>query len=139
MTVVNVQEFGQSQSGSPKVKASGKWYFLNKSLERPPLGQIEIKEGAFQMGNPPKTFETIEAWRPVGANGSQQHNAQAPAAAPAGDYVDEASMRFISNCVGSAIQCGTIKEPGQIFSWFTAAKAALNGQKAPIPFDDRVP
>lgn len=139
MTSVVVQEYGQSQSGSPKVKASGKWYFLNKSLERPPLGPIEIKEGAFQMGNPPKTFETIEAWRPVGGNGSTQHNAQAPAAPPAGDYVDEASMRFISNCVGSAITSGVIKEPGQILAWFTGAKAAISGQKAPIPFDDRVP
>jgi hypothetical protein len=136
MGIVTVQEFGQSQSGSPKVKASGKWYFLNKSLERPPLGQIEIKEGAFRMGD--KTFETIEAWRPVGANGSQ-HNAQAPAAAPTGDYVDEASMRFISNCVGSAITAGAIKEPGQILSWYQAAKAAISGQKAAIPFDDRVP
>lgn len=141
MAIVNVQEFGQSQSGAPKVKASGKWYFLNKSLDRPPLGQIEIKEGAFQMGNPPKTFETIEAWRPVGGNGATapQHNAQAPAAPPAGDYVDEASMRFISNCVGSAIQSGTIKEPGQILAWFLAAKNALSEKKAPIPFDDRVP
>jgi len=138
MSVVTVQEYGQSQSGSPKVKASGKWYFLNKSLDRPPMGAVEIKEGSFQMGD--KTFPTIEAWRPAGGNGHTQHNAQpAPAAPPAGDYVDEASMRFISNCVGSAITSGTIKEPGQILAWFTAAKAALNGQKAPIPFDDRVP
>lgn len=137
MSVVTVQEFGQSQSGSPKVKASGKWYFLNKSIDRPPLGPVEIKEGAFKMGD--KTFETIEAWRPVGGNGSQQHNAQAPAAPPTGDYVDEASMRFISNCVGSAITSGVIKEPGQILAWFTGAKAAISGLKAPIPFDDRVP
>jgi hypothetical protein len=138
MTVVTVQEYGQSQSGGPKVKASGKWYFLNKSLEKPPMGSVEIKEGSFTMGD--KTFPTIEAWRPAGGNPPPQHNAQsAPAAPPAGDYIDEATMRFISNCVGQAISAGTIKEPGQILAWFSAAKAAISGQKAPIPFDDRIP
>lgn len=138
MTTVTVQEYGQSQSGSPKVKASGKWYFLNKSIDRPPLGPVEIKEGAFKMGD--KTFETIEAWRPAGGNGQTQHNAQpAPAAPPAGDYIDEASMRFISNCVGSAITAKTITEPGQILSWFQAAKAALVQKEAAQPFDDRIP
>jgi hypothetical protein len=136
MTTVQVQELGKSKNGAPKVKASGTWYFLNKKLDDPPVGSsIEIKEGSFGDNN---QFKTIEAWRSAGGNGSQQHNAQAPAAPPA-DYVDEASMRFISNCVGSAIQCGTIKEPGQILSWFQAAKAAISGQKAAIPFDDRVP
>jgi hypothetical protein len=134
---MQVQEHGHSQSGSPKVKLAGKWYFLNKKLEYPPLNSdVEIKEGSFTMGD--KTFATIEAWRPAGGNSSQQHNAQAPAAPPA-DYVDEASMRFISNCVGSAITAGVIKEPGQLLAWFMGAKAALTGQRAPIPFDDRIP
>lgn len=140
MSIVTVQEYGKSQSGSPKVKASGKWYFLNKELSDPPLNaQVEIKEGAFRMGD--KTFETIEAWRPAGGNGQTQHTGASPSPAvpPAGDYVDEASMRFISNCVGSAITAGTIKEPGQILAWFLAAKNALAGKLAPIPFDDRVP
>jgi hypothetical protein len=141
MSVVTVQEYSKTQNGNPKVKASGKWYFLNKSLDHPPMGEVEIKEGSFQMGNPPKSFPTIEAWRPVGANGASapQHNAQAPAAAPAGDYIDEASMRFISNCVGSAITSGTIKEPGQILPWFQAAHAALKGRPADRPFDDSIP
>lgn len=137
---MRVQEHGQSQSGSPKVKADGKWYFLNKSLDYPPVNSnIEIKEGSFTMGN--KTFPTIEAWRPAGGNGAQapQHHAQAPAAPPAGDYIDEASMRFISNCVGQAIAAKTITEPGQIRQWFQAAKAALNGEEAAEPFDDRIP
>lgn len=136
MSVVTVQEYGQSQAGSPKVKASGKWYFLNKKLDNPPMGSVEIKEGSFTMGD--KTFPTIEAWRPVGGNGQTQHHAQAPAAPPAG-YIDEASMRFISNCVGQAIAAKTITEPGQIIHWFEAAKAALSGDAAAAPFDDRIP
>jgi hypothetical protein len=137
MTTVTVQEYGQSQSGSPKVKASGKWYFLNKSLDNPPMGQVEIKEGSFTMGN--KSFPTIEAWRPAGGNGQTQHNAPAPAAPPAGDYIDEATMRFISNCVGSAITAKTITEPGQILPWFQAARAAVVGKEADHPFEDRIP
>jgi hypothetical protein len=137
MSVVTVQELGQSKNGAPKVKASGTWYFLNKKLDNPPVGStVDIKEGSFGDNN---QFKTIEAWRPVGGNGQTQHHAQAPAAPPAGEYVDEASMRFISNCVGSAISSGTIKEPGQILAWFQAAKAAISGQKAAIPFDDRIP
>jgi hypothetical protein len=138
MTVVQVQELGQSKNGAPKVKASGTWYFLNKKLGNPPIGApIEIREGSFGDNN---QFKTIEAWHPAGGNGGTppENPAQAPAAPPA-DYVDEASMRFISNCVGSAITAGTIKEPGQILPWFLAAKAAISGQKAPIPFDDRIP
>lgn len=138
MSIVQVQEYGQSKNGNPKVKASGNWYFLGRNLDKPPMGaSVEIREGSFGDNN---QFKTIEAWRPTGGNGSlpPQQNAQAPAAPPAG-YVDEASMRFISNCVGSAIMAKTISEPGQINGWFQAAKAALNGKPAPIPFDDDIP
>lgn len=137
MTVVQVQEFGQSAGGKPKVKASGKWFFLGRDIGQPPLGaSVEIKEGSFRAGD--STYPTIEAWRPTGGNGSppQQQNASAPAAPPAG-YVDEASMRFISNCVGSAIMAKTITEPGQIRQWFQSAKAAT--KDLPAPFDDRIP
>lgn len=135
MATVTVQELGKSKNGAPKVKASGTWYFLNKKLADPPIGSsIDIQEGSFGDNN---QFKTIEQWRPAGGNGGSQHHAQAPAAPPAG-YIDEASMRFISNCVGSAITAGTIKEPGQIRAWFVAAKAALAGKDAPIPFDDSV-
>lgn len=138
MSIVTVQEYGASKNGAPKVKASGIWYFLAKGLDKPPMGSsIEIRQGSFGDNN---QFKTIEAWRSAGGNGSapQQRNASAPAAPPAG-YIDEASMRFISNCVGSAITSGAIKEPGQIKSWFQAAKSAVEGKDAPIPFDDSVP
>jgi hypothetical protein len=137
MNVVTVQELGKSKNGAPKVKASGTWYFLNKTLDSPNVGStVEIREGSFGDNN---QFKTIEAWRPAGGNGhsTQQRNASAPTAPPAG-YVDEASMRFISNCVGSAITAGHCKEPGQINAWFKAAKAALEGKDAPIPFDDHI-
>lgn len=131
MSIVQVQEHGASKGGKPKVKASGRWFFLGKDIQQPQIGaSVEIREGSFTMGD--STFATIEAWRPAGGG-----NAQQPPAAPPAGYVDEASMRFISNCVGSAISAGAIKEPGQISAWFQAGKAALEGKPAPIPFDDR--
>lgn len=139
MSIVTVQEYGQSQGGSPKVKASGQWYFLARDVSNPPMGgTVEIREGSFQAGD--RTFKTIEAWRPAGGNGSapQPQNASAPAAPPAG-YIDEATMRFISNCVGSAISAGTIKEPGQIHAWFMAAKFAVDNKAATDQFGDRIP
>jgi hypothetical protein len=140
--LVTAQEYGQSQKGAPKVKANGVWYFLGRDLANPPLNQsVEVRTGSFTAGD--KTFPTIEAWRPVPAiqQGAGAHaNPQKPANAPVnGGYVDEASMRFISNVVGSAISAKTINEPGQILSWYQAAKAALDGKPAPQPFDDRIP
>lgn len=139
MTTVQVQEYGKSAGGKPKVKVSGKWFFLARDIDQPPMGAaVEIKEGSFRAGD--STYPTIEAWRPAGGNvsSSQQQNASAPAVPPAG-YVDEASMRFISNCVGSAITAKTITEPGQIRQWFQAAKAAIKDEPADAPFNDRIP
>jgi len=133
---VRVQEIGKTSNGNPKVKINGSWFFLARGCEPPPPTgiDIEIKEGSFTFPDG-KLGKTIEAWKPAGGNGSppQQQNAPAPAAPPA-DYIDEAHMRFISNCVGSAIAAGTLKSPDQILHWFQAAKAAIDGKAAPIPF-----
>lgn len=134
MSVVTIQEHGKTSTGKPKLKASGNWYFLARDIGYlPPVGaSVEVREGSFNFpdGKPAKT---IEAWRyPDGAK---------PTAGPTPQpgYIDEASMRFISNVVGSGIAAGTIKEPGQIAAWFTAAKAALDGKPAPEPLSDRIP
>lgn len=131
--IVTIQEHGQTSTGKPKVKANGNWYFLSRDIgQLPPVGaSVEIKEGSFNFpdGKPAKT---IEAWRmPDGGT--------APSPAAPENYIDEASMRFISNVVGSGISAGTIKEPGQILAWFNAAKSALHGKPAPDPFTDRIP
>ena len=38
--------------------------------------------------------------------------------------MDEAGLRFVSNCVGQAIAAGTLKEPEDIEKWFAAARNA---------------
>lgn len=142
---VTVQELAKSSGGKPKCKAGGKWYFLQTDKDTgvgasPAVGQsIEIRTGSFTMGD--KTFETIEAWRPAQADQPQatqglRRDAPAPTTA---NYIEEASLRFISNVVGQAIAAKTISEPGQILAWFTAAKAALEGKAAPAPYDDAMP
>ena len=142
--LITVQEYGSSQSGKPKVKGSGRWFFLGRDTAQPPIGaSIEIKEGSFQMGD--RTFATIEDWRlPAGGNGqqTQQHHAPAPAASPpAGisDYIREAQLRYISGVVQHAIDAGRIEKPEQIKSWHGAVQACLEGKSAPIPFDDETP
>jgi hypothetical protein len=145
--LVTVQELAKSSGGKPKCKAGGVWYFLPTDKDTgqgtsPAVGQqIEIRTGSFTMGD--KTFQTIEAWRPAQSQQEPQQN-QAPrpaiqGAATQANYIDEASLRFISNVVGQAIAAKTISSPGQILGWFTAAKAALEGKPAPAPFDDEIP
>jgi hypothetical protein len=140
--ILTVQEVGQSKSGKPKVKAGGNWYFMGGSRDTGPInppvvGQtIEARTGSFMIDG--KGFLTIEAWRLPQANQAGQ-GPQRQAPPPPAGYIDEASLRFISNVVGSAIAAGTVKDPGQVNSWFQAAKNALEGKSAPIPFDDTVP
>jgi hypothetical protein len=135
MTIVTVQEHGASKGGKPKVKASGNWYFLGSDISQPALGiTIEIREGSFTMGD--TTFKTIEAWRPAPSNNAAPAQAAVAGKPPAG-YVDEATLRFISNCVGSAITAQTIKEPSQISAWVRGARAAIT--ETADGFDDKIP
>jgi len=97
---------------------------------------VEIREGSFTFPDG-KLQKTIEAWRPI--NGANATPAAPPPPAPNADYIDEASLRFISNVVGSAITAGAIKSPGQVLSWFQSAKAALTGKPATNSFDDDIP
>lgn len=133
MSIVTIQELGKTSNGNPKAKINGEWYFVSKDIGAPPLNtRLEIREGSFTFpdGKPAKT---IEAWRP--APGALQ----APAQDKPPAYIEEASLRFISNVVGSAITGGAIKSPGQVNAWFQAAKAALQGKETGEPFADQMP
>jgi hypothetical protein len=141
-----VQEIGQSKGGKPKAKIAGKWYFLPTDRDTghgdsPAVNQsIEFEEGIPFGDN--GQFLTISKWRPAGQQARPQPAQQqrpAPQAAKPAEYIDEASLRFISNVVGSAIAAKTITTPGQVSAWFNAAKAALEGKGAEIPFSDDVP
>jgi hypothetical protein len=139
MSIVTIQELGKTSNGNPKAKVNGEWYFLSKEIgPLPPVNtKLEIREGSFTFpdGKPAKT---IEAWRPASNGNGHVPQQNAPASSPPG-YIEEASLRFISNVVGSAITAGAIKSPGQVLSWFQAAKSALLDKAAPAPFNDNLP
>jgi len=147
--IVTVQELGQSKSGKPKVKANNNWYFLASDrdtgfIATPGLGQvIEIKSGSFAIDG--KTFLTLEAWRPAAATSSSQpvqvaaSQARAMPTQTADMHQAFIGQGFISNVVGQAIVAGLIKSPGQVFDWYNAAKLALEGKKAAVPFSDNLP
>lgn len=128
-----VTEIGKTQKGKMKFKIGGQWYYEGRALSGsyPNPGQsVEVRYTLFgDKGD----LRSLEVWRPV-SNGS------APVASvQSATGLDEASLRFISNVVGSAITAGAIKDPGQVNSWFQSAKAALSGKAADIPFDDHIP
>ena len=145
--IVTVQELGQSKGGKPKCKAGGKWYFLPTDKDTghgnsPTLGQvIEIEEGK-PFGDDGQ-FLTIARWRPagnVGQTAGASNRAMPSVSTQTGD-VHQAfiGQGFISNVVGQAIVAGLIKSPGQILDWYNAAKLALEGKKAAVPFSDALP
>ena len=152
--IVTVQELGQSKGGKPKCKANGKWYFLPTDKDTgfgnsPTLGQvIEIEEGK-PFGDEGQ-FLTISRWRPAGnvgqtagaSKGDGNRIAPTPTQAPiqtADVHQAFIGQGFISNVVGSAIAAGLIKSPGQVLDWYNAAKLALEGKKAAVPFSDNLP
>lgn len=149
-----VQELNRSAGGKPKAKIAGVWYFLPTDRDTgqgdsPLVNQsVEYDIGeSFTMGD--KTFQTISRWRPAGqsqpvqtqsAPRASQSPPQRQAPLPtAATYIDEASLRFISNVIGQAIAAKTITTPGQILAWVTSAKLALEGKASATPYSDPLP
>lgn len=120
----SLQEVGQTSRGDPKIKVNGKWmYFKNKPGPIPTAGTI--LNIAYTYGGKDGKLPLIVEW---------QASNSAPAASSPNKGndsppIDEASLRFISNVVGSAISAGTIKDPSQIEAWFEHAKDAVQGKK----------
>ena len=131
MTIGIVNELGRSQNGKPKAKIDGKWYFVGRCNPDLPVGQrIEYEGAPFTTPNG-KQLLGLNSWKAAPAS-----NGHAP---PSG-VSDDAEMRFVSNCVGSAITAGTLKEPKDIKAWALAAQKALKALKNPdADFDDDLP
>lgn len=137
-----VNERGASQRGTPKLKIDGTWYVASKlNLDGIESGsRVEFEPGSFPGQNGP--VKCINSIRPVvGNNGTPAKAATAVS--------DDATMRFISNIVGSAVTAKTITEPSQIAAWYHAAKMAATAPALPVrrpppddeppPFNDEIP
>jgi hypothetical protein len=130
-----VEELGQSQSGKPKVKVSGRWYSVKGTNGMAVGSAIEFEASEFQFKG--KTFYGIDKWGP--ASGRVASPASPPASAPVSDAHPRSlgTSPFISNVVGQAIAAGLIKDPMDILAWYEAALAAVEGapkQTTEVPF-----
>jgi hypothetical protein len=152
-----VQEFGASKAGKPKIKVSGNWYFCKTDrdtgepmFDKPVLNQmIDMVTGSFVMGE--STFLTLESWKPANVihptgpvRTQSAPRAQAPqrpaqGAATPSPYIEEATLRYISNVLGNLCAAKTITQPGQLLAWFNAAKLAHEGKSSGTPFSDALP
>lgn len=142
MTVGIVNERGQSQRGTPKLKIDGTWYVASRmnldGIE--PGARVEYEPGSFptQDGKQIKCINRIRIVAPAGSGPANGNGKANPAVS------DDAEMRFISNVVGQAIAAKTLVEPTDIPKWVAAAKGAIRPQKGSHseespPFDDDIP
>lgn len=135
MSIGTVNELGRSQNGKPKAKIDGKWYFLGRcNPDGLNVGMKVEYEGDSFTTPSGKQLLGLKSWK-----AAPQSNGSGNASAVS----DDAEMRFISNCVGSAITAGTIKDPIELTKWAVAAKGALQalkGKHAADPeFNDDLP
>lgn len=123
-----IQEIGKTQKGAPKVKLNGIWTYPGRlPIDGMVVGRtVEYTVSEFQAGD--KTLQGLESWKVVAGA------APAPSNGAVGASLNDAEMRFISNCVGSAIAHGACKSPSEIRSWYLAAKGAIS--PAAEPFDE---
>jgi hypothetical protein len=131
-----VTDRGTSQKGKATIHIDNQLYYAgNTDLGTLTVGdQVEFDASSFADG---KLWGINKGWKLVkGVNkyAPSVPQPQGPIAAPARPHAaperapNEAELRFISNCVGSAISAGTIKEPEQIEKWTSAARNALREQ-----------
>jgi len=129
-----VQELGTTQKGSPKVKIDGEWLYPGRCpIQGMSVGMmVEYFTSPFQAGN--KTLLGLESWAPAkeGVTHTPSPSGAAAVQERAAPEYTEAEMRFISNCVGSAITAGACKAPADIAQWFRSARAAVKADY----FDD---
>ncbi|HUD10958.1 MAG TPA: hypothetical protein VMS08_00985 [Candidatus Saccharimonadia bacterium] len=127
MAVGTVTEMGESKSHKPKFKIGGRWYSAGKC---PVLGlhagmTIDFESSSYEYDG--KTYWGLEAWKPVtpvvAATPGERGAPEPSHAVPQG--LDEAQLRFVSNCVGSAIANGACSSPSDIRQWFNSAKACF--------------
>ena len=128
-----VTKRGVSKNGKPTLHVDGKLYFAGKcDVSELSVGdKISFEAHAFSDDG---QLWTIDKWGKLPREngemrvpgGMAQHPSH-PYPMPAGS-LDEPTLRFISNCVGSAISAKTLTEPEDIEKWVSAARNAIRGQ-----------
>lgn len=114
-----VNELGRTKTGGPRLKIDGKWTYPSRTCNIDGIQAGGYVEYETSLGGNQGTLVILNRIRPA------QAPAGTPSAAPQSAAVDEASLRFISNVVGSAITAGAIKDPKDVSPWSLAALKAL--------------
>ena len=149
-----VQEFGQTQKGSPKVKIMGAWYFAGKTdVSYMKVGQ-KIEFNTSRFGDKGQ-FQGIDNWRAV-EEGNGVHAqvpiphqpAQQPAREPVSTPIESIPVErlaAISNWVREIIAKDKIQEPQDLVKWVWWANKALSlpplapESTADPEFNDKIP
>jgi hypothetical protein len=125
-----VDEVGVSQSGRPKLKINGKWLPAGRlNIDGIEAGsQVSYESGTFkgQNGQDIPCLNSIKLVEAPSANGTSRTP----------DTFDADELRFISNCVGQAIQAGKCDDPEMILKWAQGAMSALKCLKEGVDSSD---
>lgn len=132
-----VQELGTTKNGKAKLKIDGTWFFAGRCN----VSSVQVGHKLDFTWSPfgdKGQFKGMDAWgfaNETNAKGGQTRDVPIPKPDP--NYLDEPSLRFISNVVGSAITAQTLKDPTEVTKWALAAKSALGAlQRKGAEFDD---
>lgn len=120
-----VNEIGQTQKGTPKVKIDGHWYIAGGQTRIDGLAVGDrVSFDSVQSKNAPNVY-FLNKWGKIGsvapAPKTQNGNGHDKPSAVSGD----AEQRFITGVCIQAIQAGHIKAPSEIAEWVIGAKRAL--------------
>lgn len=132
-----ITEMGLSKAGNPKVKINGTWYSIKSAFGLGVGSVLDFEAQPFTING--RTYQGIEKFAALpiqAAPAPQTASAPWPASRPSvplnqppplpiPQALTEPELRFISNCVGSAIAAGTIKDPIDLIAWVKGAQAAL--------------
>ena len=120
--VLNVIDVGQTPKGRPTIKAAGDKDGLlvsNDVKTVPKVGQtIEARVSSSVFNG--KTSFWLNEWRLAESLPPEAPEHGRATATP------DASLRFISNVVGQAIQAKTISKPEEIKAWAVAAHQVMS-------------
>lgn len=130
----------RNQKGYVCFDGSADYIFLGKTDPPPLNAMIEVEMTSLPARSGDGVTWFLNDWRLSRVQPSvsalrppmEAPAAPAPYVPSPPPAIDEAALRFISNCVGSAIGAGQLTKPDEITAWAKAAQNALQSlEKGP--------
>jgi hypothetical protein len=138
MPIMTVTNLSKSKSGKDKVICGKDEFLLGKNCSAPPpIGAVieaDTSDGSFTAQDGKRvTLWWMNSWTlhdkqpPIEAAKAIVQAAATQNGADSKWRQDEATLRFVSNVIGNALQMGGIKAPKDIAQWANAALKASQG------------